>query len=158
MKLGRFLTTLGVGAVIGMLFAPKKGSELREDLKEKGKDTLDTAKNMTKEDYQDLINKTIDDVKLAIDEFDVEEFKDTTMVKLNELKTKLEEVANDFKDSESYASLKDSLGKVTIEITNKVDEIKEKIEEQDFNGFENIDEDIDEIEDELDVILDDLKD
>ena len=29
MKLGRFLTTLGIGALAGMLLAPKKGSELR---------------------------------------------------------------------------------------------------------------------------------
>ena len=26
MKLGRFLTTLGIGALVGMLLAPKKGS------------------------------------------------------------------------------------------------------------------------------------
>ena len=35
MKLGRFLTTLGIGALAGMLLAPKKGSELREELKGK---------------------------------------------------------------------------------------------------------------------------
>ena len=29
MKLGRFLTTLGIGALVGMLLAPKKGSELK---------------------------------------------------------------------------------------------------------------------------------
>ena len=39
MKLGRFLTTLGIGALVGMLLAPKKGSELREELKGKGKET-----------------------------------------------------------------------------------------------------------------------
>ena len=47
MKLGRFLTTLGIGALVGMLLAPKKGSELREELKDKGKETLDSAKEMT---------------------------------------------------------------------------------------------------------------
>ena len=52
MKLGRFLTTLGIGALVGMLLAPKKGSELREELKDKGKETLDSAKEMTVEDYQ----------------------------------------------------------------------------------------------------------
>ena len=36
MKLGRFLTTLGIGALAGMLLAPKKGSELREELKGPG--------------------------------------------------------------------------------------------------------------------------
>ena len=50
MKLGRFLTTLGIGALVGMLLAPKKGSELREELKGKGKETLDSAKEMTVED------------------------------------------------------------------------------------------------------------
>ena len=50
MKLGRFLTTLGIGALAGMLLAPKKGSELREELKGKGKETLDSAKEMTVED------------------------------------------------------------------------------------------------------------
>ena len=43
MKLGRFLTTLGIGALAGMLLAPKKGSELREELKGKGKETLNSA-------------------------------------------------------------------------------------------------------------------
>ena len=35
MKLGKFIAGVGIGAVIGMLCAPKKGSELRGELKEK---------------------------------------------------------------------------------------------------------------------------
>ena len=66
MKLGRFLTTLGIGALAGMLLAPKKGSELREELKGKGKETLDSAKEMTVEDYQKLISETIDSIKKTI--------------------------------------------------------------------------------------------
>ena len=46
-----------------MLLAPKKGSELREELKGKGKETLDSAKEMTVEDYQKLISETIDSIK-----------------------------------------------------------------------------------------------
>ena len=69
MKLGRFLTTLGIGALVGMLLAPKKGSELREELKGKGKETLDSAKEMTVEDYQKLISETIDSIKKTVDEY-----------------------------------------------------------------------------------------
>ena len=88
MKLGRFLTTLGIGALVGMLLAPKKGSELREELKGKGKETLDSAKEMTVEDYQKLISETIDSIKKTVDEFDVDDFKDSSLAKLNELKDK----------------------------------------------------------------------
>ena len=86
MKLGRFLTTLGIGALAGMLLAPKKGSELREELKDKGKETLDSAKEMTVEDYQKLISETIDSIKKTVDEFDVDEFKESSLEKINELK------------------------------------------------------------------------
>ena len=33
MKFGKFLVGLGIGAAAGLLLAPKKGSELREDIK-----------------------------------------------------------------------------------------------------------------------------
>ncbi len=86
MKIGRFIAGIGIGTVIGMLLAPKKGSELRDDLKEKSQELYDKAQNMTKEDFEDLINNTIEDIKLAIDEFDVEEFKESTGTKLTEVK------------------------------------------------------------------------
>ena len=89
MKLGRFLTTLGIGALAGMLLAPKKGSELRAELKAKGKETLDSAKEMT---------------------FD------------------------------------------------KINEVKEKMSEQEFDDFSDLEDEINDIEDDLNVIIDDLKD
>ena len=82
MKLGRFLTTLGIGALAGMLLAQKKGSEFREELKGKGKETLDSAKEMTVEDYQKLISETIDSIKKTVDEFDVDDFIDSSLAKL----------------------------------------------------------------------------
>ena len=33
MKIGKFILGLGIGAAAGLLLAPKKGSELREDIK-----------------------------------------------------------------------------------------------------------------------------
>lgn len=77
MKFGKFIAGIGIGTVVGMLFAPKKGSELRGNLKEKSQELYDKAQNMTKEDVKTLVNNTIEEIKLAIDEFDMEEFKDT---------------------------------------------------------------------------------
>ena len=152
MKLGKFIAGVGIGAVIGMLCAPKKGSELRGELKEKSQDLYDKAQNMTKDDVESLINNTIEEIKLAIDEFDVDEFK------LGDIKTKLEQLATSVKSSDEYASFKESVAKVSDEVTTKFKEIKTKVQDKDFNVLQELDDAMDDIEDELDVIIEDLKD
>lgn len=158
MKLGRFLTTLGIGAIAGMLLAPKKGSELREELKGKGKETLDTAKEMTVEDYQKLISETIDGLKKTVDEFDVDEFKENSLTKLNELKDKFDEVVTKLQDSDQYSKLKDQVDKIIVDVNDKVNDIKEKVSEQEFDDFSDLEDEINDIEDDLNVIIDNLKD
>ena len=158
MKLGKLIAGIGIGTVIGMLCAPKKGSELRKDIKDKSKDLYDKAQNISKEDIQELINNTIDEIKLAIDEFDAVEFKENAGKKINEVKSKLEELAVSVKSSEEYANFKESVTKVSNEVTTKLKEIKTKIQDQDFNEVDEFDGVIDDIEDELDVIIEDLKD
>ena len=158
MKLGKLIAGIGIGTVIGMLCAPKKGSELRKDIKDKSKDLYDKAQNISKEDIQELINNTIDEIKLAIDEFHADEFKENAGKKINEVKSKLEELAVSVKSSEEYANFKESVTKVSNEVTTKLKEIKTKIQDQDFNEVDEFDGVIDDIEDELDVIIEDLKD
>ena len=115
MKLGRFLTTLGIGALVGMLLAPKKGSELREELKGKGKETLDSAKEMTVEDYQKLISETIDSIKKTVDEFDVDDFKDSSLAKLNELKDKFDD----------FSDLEDEINDIEDDLNVIIDDLKD---------------------------------
>lgn len=158
MKLGRFLTTLGIGALAGMLLAPKKGSELREELKGKGKETLDSAKEMTVEDYQKLISETIDSIKKTVDEFDVDDFKDSFLAKLNELKDKFDDVVKKLQDSDQYSKLKDQVDNVIVQVNDKINEVKEKMSEQEFDDFSDLEDEINDIEDDLNVIIDDLKD
>lgn len=95
MKLGKLLTGLGIGVIAGMLLAPKKGSELREDIKNESLKVYNTAKNMTKEDAQALLNQTIDTIKKSVDEFDTEEFKNMAVAKFNELTTKEPKIADE---------------------------------------------------------------
>lgn len=158
MKFGKFIAGIGIGTIVGMLFAPKKGSELREDLKEKSQELYDKAQNITKEDVETLVNNTIEEIKLAIDEFDMEEFKDTTSTKLSEVKGKLEELANSVKSSDEYANFKASVTKISDEMTSKLNEIKDKIQDKDFDALKELDDAMDDVEDELDVIIEDLKD
>ncbi len=64
MKLTKFIIGLGIGVVAGMLVAPKKGSELVEDIKTNSKKVYDKTKNLTKEDVIDAISKTSDKLKI----------------------------------------------------------------------------------------------
>ena len=158
MKIGKFIAGVGIGTVIGMLLAPKKGSELRQDLKDKSQELYDKAQNMTKEDIETLVNNTIEEIKQAIEEFDLEEFKEATGAKLSNLKDKLEQLANSIKSSDEYANFKEAVNKVSTDLTSTISEIKTKIQDKDFDAIQKLDDAMDDIEDELDIIIEDLKD
>lgn len=48
-KIGYFLAGLGIGALIGLLFAPRSGEETREYLRERLDESVDAAKRQTRE-------------------------------------------------------------------------------------------------------------
>ena len=156
MKLGKFLTGLGIGTVVGMLIAPKKGSELREDIKVKGSEMYAYAKDLTKEDLQAMINKSIDDVKRTIDEFDVGEFKDSTTQKLTVLQRKLEQLLEDVQNSDELSTVKDTFKKVSEEINERVAEIKSKVSNNNLTKSDVLEESIDELHENVNVVIDDL--
>lgn len=51
------LVGLGVGAVLGILFAPAKGSKTRQRIMNKGQNYADDIKNKFEELYEDVTNK-----------------------------------------------------------------------------------------------------
>ena len=51
-KIVSIMTSFGLGTVTGMMFAPKKGEDLREDVAKIAKKTLKKAKNMKKEECE----------------------------------------------------------------------------------------------------------
>lgn len=160
MKLGRFILGLGIGAAAGLLFAPKKGSELREDLKRESLKAYDNVKNMTKEDVEAILGQTIETIKKSVDEFDVDKFKETTKAKLIELQDKLEDFAEKVKDSDQYMQVKEGVVELAEKVNDKIDEVKTKVLDsglldEDYDDLEN---EIDDVEDKLEEMIEEIKD
>lgn len=160
MKFGKFLMGLGIGAAAGLLLAPKKGSELREDIKRESLKAYDNLKNMTKEDVEALLGQTIETVKRSVDEFDVDDFKVTTRDKLTDLEKKLEEFAAKVKDSDQYMQVKESVVDLTDKVNSKIDEVKTKVLDAsiDDDYLNKLEEEIDDVEDKLEEMIEEIKD
>lgn len=160
MKLGKFILGLGIGAAAGLLLAPKKGSELREDIKNESLKAYDGLKSMTKEDVEAILGKTIETVKKSVDEFDLDVFKETTKVKLTDLEAKLEEFAKKVKETDQYMQVKDGVVDLTEKVNSKIDEVKEKVLDSTLNedDLNDLEDEIENVEEKLEEMIEEIKD
>lgn len=158
MRLGRFLVGIGLGALAGVFLAPKKGSELREDVKTKSQDLYEKVRGLSVEDLQQMLNGTVDNVKKAVDEFDADDLKASTKEKFTGLQDKLQELSGKVTESEPVTKVKESVADVTNKINEKVEEIKKTISEQGNDvDTDKIEEEIAEAEQQLDDIIEEIK-
>ena len=128
MKFGKFLVGLGIGAVAGLLLAPKKGSELREDIKRESLKAYDNLKNMTKEDLEAMLGQTIETVKKSVDEILILiHLKQQQEINLMNWKQNLEDFAAKVKDSDQYLTIRDGVVDLTQKVNDKIEEVKTKV-------------------------------
>ncbi len=159
MKFGKVLFGVGLGVLAGLLFAPKKGSELREDIKAKSKSTYDYLASLTREDVEAKLGETIENIKKSVDEFDPDDFKETTKEKVDEVQKKLEILAEKVKSSEKFDKVKGSVVEVTGRVNQKIDEVKTMINDKAAMIDEDvIDQQIDDVEKQLDEMIEEIKD
>jgi hypothetical protein len=144
MKINKFLLGVGLGTIIGLVLAPKKGSELVEDIKVGGKKAYCKAKSLTKDDVVEIYNQTILSVKKAIHDFDADEFKTSTKEKLDHLLTQLEDLKGRVIKSEEFNYLTDTYKNFSELVGDKVSIVLNKIKKVDFE--DNVDEFEDELE------------
>lgn len=90
--LGKFIIGASVGAALGMLFAPKKGSELRADLKNKMDELIDKAKNIDVDEVKDYVNKKVTEIRVELADLDKEKALKIAKKKAKEVENKCEDL------------------------------------------------------------------
>ena len=89
---GKFLAGLALGIGIGVLFAPKKGSETRKDLKIKMDELLEKAKKLKKEDVKLAIENKVNAIKEALADLDKEKVLEIAKKKARQIQDMAEEL------------------------------------------------------------------
>lgn len=118
----KFVSGLAVGVGLGVLFAPKKGSETREDLKKMFDDLIEKTKNIDIEEIKDHINLQIEQIKAELEDLDKEK-----VIKI--AKAKAKDIQKKAADLKEYAVKKgtpvlenaaESIRLKTIDVTKEV--------------------------------------
>ena len=91
-NIGKFVLGLGIGAGIGILFAPKSGKETQKELKSKLNELTEKAKELDVEEVKDSILEKVDEIKATIQDLDKEKVKELAIDQATVLKEKTDEL------------------------------------------------------------------
>lgn len=126
--LGKFVLGASLGAAVSLLFAPKKGTELRKDIKCKLDEFMGNVDKLTVEDIKEEFNRKVEEIKKELDNLDKEKALKTAKKKGEELKVKADELLDLAKNKgndvleEIAKDLKTKTVKVAKEVVKKLEE------------------------------------
>jgi gas vesicle protein len=92
--LGKFVFGAAIGAGLGLLFAPKKGSEMRADLKDKLDDFVKQVKNIDKEEVKAQFDEKVEQIREELKDLDKEKALNIAKKKASDLKKKTQELVD----------------------------------------------------------------
>lgn len=130
--LGKLVAGLAIGTGLGILFAPKKGSDTRRELKEKLDEMLEKVKNMDKEEVKENIENKITEIRKELEDLDGEKVLKIAKQKAKDIEKKAEELVEYAIEKgtpilESAANtIREKAIVVTKEVLNKLEKIEKE--------------------------------
>ena len=82
--IGKFVLGASLGAGLALLFAPKKGSDLRRDIKRKLDDFMKDVDKLTVEDIKKEFTVRVDNIKKELEDLDKEKVEKKAKKKAKE--------------------------------------------------------------------------
>ena len=116
-----------MGAVAGLLFAPKPGKETRKDLKEKGQKYWETGKLNYDRAYN-IAQETVDEIKEQAGPV-LEEIQSQVQEKVLPLMQKAKDASDPLKEE-----IREKIGRLVDDVENKIEEEK-KNKKRMFGGL-----------------------
>ena len=128
--IGKFVLGAAIGAGLGILFAPKKGSETRAELKAKIDDLVEQAKQIDVEEVKaEFLNK-VDDLKEELADLDREKAIDIAKRKAADLKIKSQELV-DLAIDKGTPILRDAAEEVRLKAVDVTKDVLKRLERTD---------------------------
>ena len=124
---GKFLAGAAIGAGLGLLFAPKKGSEIRADLKVKIDDLLRQIKKIDVEDVKEEFEEKLEALKEELADLDKEKVLDIAKKKSKDLKERAQELV-DLAIDKGTPILRDMAEEVRLKTIDVTKEVLKKLE------------------------------
>ena len=127
--LDKILVGAAVGAGLGVLFAPRKGSETRAILKAKMNDLVEQIKNIDVEEVRKEFNLKVEEIKLAISDLDKEKVLDIAKEKAQQLKDMTQELV-DMAIDKGTPILRDAAEEVRLKAIDVTKDVLKKLEKE----------------------------
>ena len=125
--IGKFIAGAAIGAGLGILFAPKKGSETRAELKVKLDELVNQIKNIDLEDVKEEFDVKVEEIKKELAELDKEKALEIAKQKGQAIKVKTQELV-DLAIDKGTPILRDAADEVREKALEVVKDVEKKLE------------------------------